>query len=471
MIMRRKRKGSKAAVLGLSLCIAFTSALSAGAGPLTAYAAEQTLGDDLKDEANSKNENASTDKEDVGEDGETESVENSDVDNESKGTGDVRKTQTTQSAEVQKDAAKETSTPDTEKSQSTEKTQDTAKSASTQGTGKVQGSESSQTATTADKTNHAILVHLAPGYSLDAVPKQDAESLQKILYNTDQFDESQASVQLFSIPENDEKNDYKQKLWDEIDKIAKDTDNNSFTVFAYSGHGGALGDGTSSLALGGINNISAAELRQHLNKLSGRVLVILSCCHSGGMIMPASEWDETEGDSQTESDVFDEEEFLEEFFNQEDEISPASESADAAGDASENGNANSVSEQAGSATKEPPQYYFFAAANRAETATQLEGIGGQDNAALGHALGFDRNNASYHVFAADTTTLKGATSREGYAGDGQVTMRELADFYQKYNRIHLHRFSIRRKVMMCSLPMERTMEHRLRSSAPFRRKM
>lgn len=210
MIMR-KRKGSKAATLALSLCIAFTSALSAGAGPLTAYAAEQTLEDDLKDEANSKNENAST-----------------------------------------------------------------------QGKGKVQGSESSQTATNADKVNHAILVHLAEGYSLDAVPKQDAESLQKILYNTDQFDESQDSIKLLSIPENDEKNDYKAKIWAEIDKIAKDTDDNSFTVFAYSGHGGALGDGTSSLALGGINNISAAELRQHLNKLSGRVLVILSCCHSGG---------------------------------------------------------------------------------------------------------------------------------------------------------------------------------------------
>ena len=386
MIMR-KRKGSKAAALVLSLCIACTSALSAGTGSLTAYAAEQDAVD------------------------------------EEKSTGEIKSDEETKPAENLKNAD-ETKTD--EKSSDAESLKSEANS---------QDENASKTTAAVSGTNHAIIVHLAAGYSLDDVPKQDAESLQKILYNTDQFDKSKDSIKLLSIPENDEKNDYKQKIWDEIDEIAKDTDKNSFTVFAYSGHGGALGDGTSSLALGGINNISAAELRQHLNKLSGRVFVILSCCHSGGMIMPATEFDETGDVASQTADAFDDEEFLEEFFNQENEISLASETGDTSDDTEENGNDNSVSQQAASATKEPPQYYFFAAANRVETATQLEGIGGQDNAALGHALGFDRNNASYHVFAADTTTLEGGTSRTGYAGDGKVTMRELADFYQKYNRI------------------------------------
>ncbi len=458
MIMR-KRKGSRAAALALSLCIACTSALSAGAGSLAAYAAEQEAVDEGKSTGEIKSDEETKPAENLKNADETKTDEKS-SDAESLKSGansqDENASKTTQSAEEQKDPAKTTGVQDTEtvqdpakttstsdtdksqnadKAQNTEKTQEPAKSENELESGKTQAAENTQTTTAVSGTNHAVIVHLADGYSLDAVPKQDAESLQKILYNTDQFDKSKDSIKLLSIPENDEKNDYKAKIWAEIDEIAKDTDENSFTVFAYSGHGGALGDGTSSLALGGINNISAAELRQHLNKLSGRVFVILSCCHSGGMIMPATEFDETGDVAAQTADAFDEEEFLEEFFNQENEISLASETGDVSDDTEENGNDNSVRGEASSVTKEPPQYYFFAAANRAETATQLEGIGGQDNAALGHALGFDRNNANYHVFAADTTTLEGGTSREGYAGDGKVTMRELADFYQKYNRI------------------------------------
>ncbi len=398
----RKRRGTKAAALVLSLCMAFTSALSVGAGSFTAYAAEQKTVEeenpaesgggmgDLGIENNSEDPTSSKDEESSNVGGTSKSEENS------SGSG-------------------------TSKSEENLNSDGTA----------AKLAESSEKAA---ETNHAILVHLAAGYSLDAVPQQDAESMRTLLYNTDQFDESQNSIELYAIPEGS-KTDYKTALWEKIDAIAEETDEKSFTVFFYSGHGGALADGTSSLALTGVNDISAAELRQHLNALSGRVMVILSCCHSGGMIMPATGLDEMgDAGSGSEGDTYDADKFLEEF-NQAGEISLASESEDASIDDTESGDDSAVSEENASATKEPPQYYFIAAANRVETSIQLQGIGGEDNAALGHALGFDRNNASYHVFAADTTTREGATNRKGYEGDGQITMKELADFYQKYTRL------------------------------------
>ncbi len=277
--------------------------------------------------------------------------------------------------------------------------------------------------------NHAILVHLADGDSLGATPKEDAEALRTMLYNTDQFDESQDSIELYSIPENS-KTDYKTELWEKIDAIAKTTDENSFTVFFYSGHGGSLADGTAYFALGESNDISAEELREHLNALSGRVLVLFSCCHSAGMIMPASELDEIgEDGAEAGNEAYDPENFLEQFQRAGESIS-ASENDDAGNnDAETNGNGSSQT------TKEPPQYYFIAAANRVETSIQNNTSGGEDNVVLGHALGYDRFNAEYHVYAADTTTLEGAENRAGYAGDGQITMRELADYYKNYVQI------------------------------------
>ncbi len=128
----------------------------------------------------------------------------------------------------------------------------------------------------------------------DAMPG-DARALKAILANTNEFDES--GIQTYGIAQNSD-TDYKEELWKRIDDMAENTDENSFTVFTYSGHGNAALDGTSYLALGGVNNITAAELRSHLDKLHGRVLVIISCCYSGGMIMPADLYDDEVQESQ-----------------------------------------------------------------------------------------------------------------------------------------------------------------------------
>ncbi len=407
MFMRRK-SSCRAAALALGLCVACASVLSLPAGTMSVYAEELKTAEvqESAEESSIAEDQKGTDKAEFAE----EKNANDPNASEEQKNEDGLKTVVEPKADAEQTSAEKTASA---AAQETEKAETTAKE-----------SQSSEEEKTAEHVNHAILVHLADGDSLGATPKEDAEALRTVLYNTDQFDESQDSIELYSIPENS-KTDYKTELWEKIDAIAKTTDESSLTVFLYSGHGGLLADGTSYFALGESNDISAEELREHLDTLSGRVLVLLSCCYSAGMIMPASALDEIgEDGAETGNDAYDPEKFLEEF-QRAGEGGSALENDDAG-----NNDTETNGEGSSQPTKEPPQYYFIAAANRAEVSVQKRGIGGEDSAVLGHALGYDRNNSEYHVYAADTTTLEGAESRNGYAGDGQITMRELADYYK-----------------------------------------
>ncbi len=253
------------------------------------------------------------------------------------------------------------------------------------------------------ESGRAVVVYL-DSPSLNGAPAKDADALRTILGSTNEFEES--GVEIYKLPE-DSDDDYKSALWEKMDAIAEGTDENSYTVFSYVGHGSQEKDGTSYLAGGGANNITAAELRTHLDKLQGKVLVLLSCCYAGGMILPASEGADAEDTAAVSAEEFGEE-FLEAFENA--EVPAAAENAQ-------------------------PQYYFITTGNQLETGYSHSVIGTETIAAFGHAMGYDRNNDNYHVFAADTTTLPGTESRSGYAGDGRITMQELADYYKKTNMI------------------------------------
>lgn len=159
--------------------------------------------------------------------------------------------------------------------------------------------------------NQALVLWLDSA-TLDDAPKKDAAALKKILGKTNEFNED--NIKTHMMPENSDKDD-KQAIWDEISEMAKNTNENSFTVIAYSGHGGANLDGTSYLAAGGVNNISAAELRNHLDEFQGRVLVLIHACYSGGMIMTASEFED--GQETGVQSSFSEESFINQFLSQE----------------------------------------------------------------------------------------------------------------------------------------------------------
>ncbi len=431
----------------------------------------------------------------------------------------------------------------------------------------------------------------------DAMPG-DARALKAILANTNEFDES--GIQTYGIAQNSD-TDYKEELWKRIDDMAENTDENSFTVFTYSGHGNAALDGTSYLALGGVNNITAAELRSHLDKLHGRVLVIISCCYSGGMIMPADLYDDevqesqgsfsgedfteaflsyssseeqetakvtdekkqtseeketvkgteadeekqaseekeavkatetdeenqaseeketvkaTEADEEkqtseeketvktTESDeekqVSKEKEAVkateadeekqtseekatvktteadeekqaseekeavkatetdkEKQTSEEKETAKTTESNDenqsieekktvitASTDSGKQSSEEKITEKktteektteektsttTSTTTTNPPKYYFITAANQWETSYSQSDIGTELVSTFGHAMGYDRNNGEYHTFGADVSSLDESRKWEGYAGDGKITMRELATYYK-----------------------------------------
>ncbi len=473
----------------------------------------------------------------------------------------------------------------------------------------------------------AMLLYLDGDSNLgDAMPG-DARALKAILANTNEFDES--GIQTYGIAQNSD-TDYKEELWKRIDDMAENTDENSFTVFTYSGHGNAALDGTSYLALGGVNNITAAELRSHLDKLHGRVLVIISCCYSGGMIMPADLYDDevqesqgsfsgedfteaflsyssseeqetakvtdekkqtseeketvkaaeadkekqtteekqaseekeavkaTEADEEkqtseekatvkateaeevkqaseekeavkatetdeekkaseeketvkaTESDeekqVSKEKEAVkateadeekqtseekatvktteadeekqaseekeavkatetdeEKQTSEEKETAKTTESNDenrsieekktvitASTDSGKQSSEEKISEEkitekktteektteektsttTSTTTTNPPKYYFITAANQWETSYSQSDIGTELVSTFGHAMGYDRNNGEYHTFGADVSSLDESRKWEGYAGDGKITMRELATYYK-----------------------------------------
>ncbi len=157
--------------------------------------------------------------------------------------------------------------------------------------------------------NQALLLYLAAS-DLGGAPKNDAEALKAIFAKTNEFDES--NIEIHEMPENSPQDD-KSAIWEKISAMAENTDENSFTVISYSGHGNSNLDGTSYLAAGGVNNISAAELREHLDELQGRVLVVIHACYSGGMIMTASEYE----DGQEVRSSFSDTDFMDEFLAQE----------------------------------------------------------------------------------------------------------------------------------------------------------
>ncbi len=397
--------------------------------------------------------------------------------------------------------------------------------------------------------NQALLLYLEAS-DLDGAPQQDANALKATLSKTDQFDGSNITIQ--SVPE-DSDNDAKTGIWEQISAMAEKTDENSFTVIAYSGHGGSNMDGSSYLAAGGVNDITAAELRNHLDELQGRVLVILSCCYSGGMITTASEFEDGEETGSSFSDTS----FIDEFSAQEysggrkdteenssiddtlkkedkektekaaaeksaadkkkaeetsaeaassgkssetastetgtsgktfggstasedsssentsaesapsKETEEKSESSETSGTettsvnesaaeekSAEQSDAENTSANASSEEKQltksveddssvvkkasvgkvktasnPPRYYFLTAANQRETGWSQSGIGTEMIAAFGHALGYDRNSDNYRVYAADTEA-NGTSVRQGYQGDGEITMAELENYYK-----------------------------------------
>ena len=286
--------------------------------------------------------------------------------------------------------------------------------------------------------NQAMLVYLEDSQDLGQAMSGDAKALTAILANTNEFDES--NIQSYELPL-DSDIDKKTELWKRIHEMAEKTDENSFTVFTYSGHGNAVLDGTSYLAPGGVNNITAAELRSHLDELKGRVLVIISCCFSGGMIMPATELDEM----QESPEAFSGEDFVEEFLSQDAaETASANENEqEAAADAasgSENDQAadggtdsdgeTQTSDETSTKTTNPPQYYFITAANQWETSYSNTLIGTELIASFGHAMGYDRNNSDYHTFGADVSCLDDTQQWKGYEGDGRITMDELAAYYK-----------------------------------------
>ncbi len=275
-------------------------------------------------------------------------------------------------------------------------------------------------------SGQAMLVYLEDSQDLGQAMSGDAKALTAILANTNEFDES--NIQTYELPLNSD-TDKKTQLWERIHEMAEKTDENSFTVFTYSGHGNAVLDGTSYLAPGGVNNITAAELRSHLDELQGRVLVIISCCFSGGMIMPATELDEL----QESPEAFSGEDFVEEFLSQDAaetaSVNENEQEAAADGDTDSDGETQ-TSDETSTKTTNPPQYYFITAANQWETSYSNTLIGTELIAAFGHAMGYDRNNSDYHTFGADVSCRDDAQPWDGYEGDGRITMEELAAYYK-----------------------------------------
>ena len=249
-----------------------------------------------------------------------------------------------------------------------------------------------------EASGRALLIYQSGDESLGTGPQEDAWALYSTLARTKQFKASDITV--FDAPESTSE-DLKAKIWKWIDEQAgKD----GITLIAYTGHGNYNGDGTSELSLGGSNAISAVELKNHVSKLKGKVILIFDCCFSGGMIMP------------TALDIGDE---LEET-SYEELAKAAQDEADKSIKSFVNDFKNAKSDSKSKAvssgsTGGSPEYYIYAAASAYETSIQ-DSNGGQLIETLGRALGYNRNYSEYNVFAADKNA------------DYKITAKELADF-------------------------------------------
>ena len=302
----------------------------------------------------------------------------------------------------------------------------------------------------AETTGKALLIVL--NGDLGTIPLQDAAALKATLTGTYQFKDE--DIEILEVPSEDNTGEYKQKVWKWIDETAAAEDN-EFSFIAYSGHGGYHDDGTAELSLGGNNTISGVELKQHVSKLHGKVMMLFDCCFSAAMIMPTMELageigelgiDDMSigGSTELEAGNYDGyesdgysgeayEQYLKEIeeqtqeygedvlksfvsdFNKEKGVS-----ATRSGE-SDGSNSGSEDETLGSGSTAPSsspadlEYYIYTAASPYETGLQSY-LGGQITTVFGYALGYARLDSNYNIFAADTDR------------DYKVSAKELATY-------------------------------------------
>ena len=257
------------------------------------------------------------------------------------------------------------------------------------------------TKTKGNEGNKALLLVQTGDESLGTLPSEDAQQIRNTLARTDQF--TDGNIELMEVPENPgttDKTDYKQNVWNWIDSTAKTTSDESFTVIYYTGHGGSLSDGSSTIGLGGANTITASELKQHVSQLSGKVMLVIDCCYSGGLIMTTSDDEDSTVDVDSlykqaqENAEKSMKTFVKEFKN-----------------AKTGSNSGSTSDESKSDVKGNPEYYIYTAASSYETSIE-KSYGGEISVALGHALGYDRNDDAYNVFAADKDANSAVSAKE-----------------------------------------------------------
>jgi len=74
----------------------------------------------------------------------------------------------------------------------------------------------------------------------------------------------------------------KNNIFNSIDLLSNNTDDNDVTIFYYAGHGGK--DSNNEYLLVYDDSISDIELNEKLDTINGRVIIILDSCYSGGFI-------------------------------------------------------------------------------------------------------------------------------------------------------------------------------------------
>lgn len=294
------------------------------------------------------------------------------------------------------------------------------------------------------RKGRAVIVYLTES-DLGETPQKDAEAMKATLAQTNEFEE--ADITLLGVPYNSQ-TEYKPQIWEAVDTAADRTDADSLTFFLYIGHGSRTRDGSAYLAMEGVNNIGAEELKTQLSALNGKVVVMLSSCYSGGILtggtgsrisLYSNQEDSDEADSGedgSEGNGAEEEEYTPQEIREQaqDESDAFGESFLAAfyGDSSEAAGISEYEEDpedASLSSGTDHKYYFITAATSMETGIQQKEYGTELVSAMEHALGHDRYVAGYHVYGADISSLDAGEARDGYQGDGRITMKELASYF------------------------------------------
>ncbi len=269
--------------------------------------------------------------------------------------------------------------------------------------------------------NQALLLYL-DAKSLEGAPRDDAAALEAILAKTNEFDSS--NITTYEIPE-DSNEDRKSDIWEMISEMAEKTDENSLTVIAYSGHGGINMDGTSYLAAGGVNNIFAPELREQLDKLQGRVLVLISACYSGGTIMTASEFE----DGQEVQGSFSDTAFIDEFLSHEYTVEEKRTEESSAKDASVKKNIEKATENSSAEKSKADTSKEKAEAETSETGKTTESAAADKTAEASAADKTTENAAAdktAEASAADKTTENAASGQTTEVSAAEKTTAEAA---------------------------------------------